>query len=316
MGEANGVKSKDKNMKKANFLIVAGLWSAIILLNGCSDTNQIKILSEKVDALEKVWQAPKKQDVEARLLAVEKQLEGYKDEIKTGKLITREALFERDNLRDSKVEITADSIYITTGKMGEEAGSVAMIKSDELYLEDFKAFVAPGYSNGRGVRLSLEERHGDSPDVKIWDIDRKKDKNLEMKLSETGKPRTEAWFESPARKAVKGFSVVDGSYGPILIQPVDLKEIGAEGMLILKVATASAIPLSGLKAKLKYKVIEAEDENRIGRYKEVSFVIDKKMETGLFYPVSVLLGVSKEKVGTYFVVEKLEEKGVFMHDAP
>lgn len=302
-------------MKKAIFFIVAGMWSAITLFSGCSDANQIKLLSEKVNAIEQTLKTPKRQDVEARLESVEKQLENFKTEIKTGRVIAREAVFESDNLRDAKVEITPDSIYLTTGKKGEEAGSVAMIKSDEFYLEDFRAFMSLPYSNGRGVRLSLEDRHGDSPDVKIWHIDLEKNKSLEMKLSETGKPRTEAWFMSPAKTVPKGFSVVDGCYGPFLIEPIEIKEIGSEGILTIRVATASAIPLSGLKAKLKYKVIDKKDKNRIGIDREVSFVIDRKMETGVYYPVSIALSVPKEDVGDYFTIHKLEENGVFVGNA-
>jgi hypothetical protein len=196
-------------------------------------------------------------------------------------------------------------------------GSSLTLDSEEIFIADSEAYnSAPYWSNGRGVRVGLEDRSGESPDVRIWNKDDKNEKFIDFKLSEQTKPRREAWLLSPEAKGERGFTVIDGNYGPVLIQPFEIKEIGSEAVLVLKIATASAIPLSGLKAKLRYRVSVSKNNNGDYDQKSVPFLADRKMETGIFYSVSIPLGASKNRIGEYFVVEKLEESGVFTRNAP
>jgi len=297
------IKLRKPNQMKADLIKTICAWvcfSALIWLNsGCSAKSDL---------------GSDRSALEIRIQKIEEQLKGFESEIRTKSIRANTAKFTINGVKDRQVSISALGIEVKRGEVDDRGGDgmVAMLTADEFYLEDTRSHHSiPAWGKGRGIKLSLEHDSGDSPEIRMWHKDSDRGKSIDKKFSEVGEVRTEVTFLADEIGQRKGFFVLDGEYGSILLNPTEFRELGSEGVLTLKIASTSGIPLSGIKGKVKFRVTSQDNKVGSSPAKSVSFILDKRIESGTYIPVVVPLGVSKEAI-RWLTIGDVEALGVFI----
>jgi hypothetical protein len=258
-------------------------------------------------------------ELELRIRKIEEKLKGFETEIKTKKVVAKSAVFENkeiDIFKNSRVEISESGVRVIEGDIDADTGEavIAILQANRLVLENLAAYTsAPSWANGKGINLEIG--YGSpfrSPEIRMWHQDSSLGIALDRKLSQISVPRNEVKLSIQTIGKREGFYILDGNYGPILIQPTELKEFGTEGVLTLKIASASALVLSGIKGKVRFQKDMNSSDSSERSDARVSFVLNKRMDSGIYFQVDVPLGVSKSRVGSWLIVSDIEVLGVFV----
>jgi hypothetical protein len=302
---------QETNRKMKTYLVAASLLLVVVLCGACAESERLDGMRERLEAIERRLAVKAEHQLASRVVALEEKLKEFETEVRTKRLVAETAVFTGERY-GSTLEISPMAVMIySAGKDDRNAsGTIAKYGSDELYIQDFLAFRSSG-PNGRSISMDLWRAGSNSPEIRMWHYDEsKRAQRFDKKLSSLVESRSEVYFDERLIGKSEDFQFIDTDYGPIIIRASELKVVGSEVVLKIQIATASAVPLSGLKGAIGYRVETPGDS--IGAKQTRSFLLERRMESGVFYSVSVPLGIPRAQLGMVIWLSDVQILGAYL----
>lgn len=304
MSKNNNYSMRFPSFLKSSAYLATFTAGAILLLCGCTDARKVAELQARIETLEK------------RQLEDGIKLAGMSEKIVTkaievGNIEANTIVLGEIESGFGHVIIHSSGIRLSTINSDRKTGAELMIDSSSIKIMDQPAIHYDSLVDGNGIVLSVKtqklgsEKQTEETQIQLWS----NDSDSEGKLWSRNL-RTESKVDSERLFRIKDSDsdiyVIGAPTGHFAVRVISISD---DGVVRLELANISGIAVGAVRGTVELVDLHIypKDTRSQNKSASASFVIDKMMNPGEWFPVTVAFDVKiKELKGCYLKIKNLK----------